>query len=229
MRKIISAFFASLCLVASQVPAQSADVSFSVGLAANQGGYHAVGTEFINQTADQSMANTTQEAGVFEDSHPSIFVELNVGDNMTVGYEYALEDLETPRNTHKKVDKRTGAASGTQRTNTAQATFSDKQTAYIQARLLGGIYTKIMYHSVDVTTNESLGTGGAYGDVSIEGLGLGLGYQHDLEDLNMFIRAEVTASGYDSVEAVNTNDVMKRIEITDMYGAEGSIRLGYAF
>ena len=228
MRKIISAFFATMCLVAFQGPAQS-DVSFSVGIAGNQGGYHAVGTEFINQTADQTMANTTQEAGVFEDSHTSVFVELNVGDNMTVGYEYAIDDIDTPSNTHLKVDKVTGAASGSQKTNTAQATFSDKTTVYLQARLLGGLYSKIMYHSVDVTTNESLGTGGAYGDVSVEGIGIGLGYQHDLEDFNMFLRAEVTASGYDSVEAINTNDVMKRIEITDMYGAEGSIRLGYAF
>ena len=229
MKKIISAFFATVCLVALQVPAQSNDVSFSIGVAGNQGGYHAVGTEIISQTADQSKAEVTQEAGVFEDTHPSVFVELNIGDNMSVGAEFALDDIETPQNTNAKVDKRTGAASGSFSTNTAKATFSDKTTVYIQARMLGGLYTKIMYHNVNVISEESLATGGAYGDATVEGLGLGIGYQYDLDDLGMFVRAEVTASGYEDVKAINSNDVMKQITIDNMYGAEGSIRVGKTF
>jgi len=229
MKKIISAIFATMCLVAFQAPAQSADLSFSVGLAGNQGGYHARGTEFIAQTADQSKAEVTSEAGVFEDSHPSVFLEVNIGDNMTVGAEFAMDDISTPTNTNAKVDKRTGAASGSLSTNTAKATFSDKTTYYIQARMLGGLYTKIMYHNVNVVTEESLATGGAYGDATVEGLGLGIGYQYDLEDLGVFVRAEVSASGYEDVKAINTNDVMKTITVDSMYGAEGSIRIGKTF
>ena len=45
MKKLISAIFATVCLVAFQAPAQSADVSFSMLVAGNQGGYHARGTE----------------------------------------------------------------------------------------------------------------------------------------------------------------------------------------
>ena len=36
-----------------------------------------------------------------------------------------------------------------------------------------------------------------------------MGYQHDLDDLGMFVRAEVTASAFEDVKAVNTNDVDK--------------------
>ena len=229
MKKIISAIFATMCLVAFQAPAQSADVSFSVGLAGNQGGYHARGTEFIAQTADQSKAEVTSEAGVFEDNHTSVFLEVNIGDNMTVGAELAVDDISTPNNTNAKVDKRTGAGSGSLSTNTAKATFSDKTTYYIQARMLGGLYTKIMYHNVNVVTEESLATGGAYGDATVEGLGLGIGYQYDLEDLGVFVRAEVSASGYEDVKAINTNDVDKTITVDSMYGAEGSIRIGKTF
>ena len=228
MRKIIIAFFATMCLVAFQGPAQS-DVSFSVGIAGNQGGYHARGTEFIAQTADQSKAEVTSEAGVFEDNHTSVFLEVNIGDNMTVGAELAVDDISTPTNTNAKVDKRTGAGSGSLSTNTAKATFSDKTTYYIQARMLGGLYTKIMYHNVNVVTEESLATGGAYGDATVEGLGLGIGYQYDLEDLGVFVRAEVSASGYEDVKAINTNDVDKTITVDSMYGAEGSIRIGKTF
>jgi len=228
MKKIISAIFATMCLVAFQAPAQSADVSFSVGLAGNQGGYHARGTEFIAQTADQSKAEVTSEAGVFEDSHPSLFLEVNIGDNMSVGAEFALDDISTPTNTNAKVDK-TGTSAAALRTNTAKATFSDKTTVYIQARMLGGLYTKIMYHNVNVISEENLATGGAYGDATVEGLGLGIGYQYDLDDLGLFVRAEVSASGYEDVKAINTNDVDKTITVDSMYGAEGSIRIGKTF
>ena len=144
MKKLISAFFASMILVAFQAPAQSADVSVSVGFAGNQGGYHAVGTELIAQTGDQSKKEVTQEAGVFEDSHPSFFLEVNIGDNMTVGAEFAMDDIQTPENTNVQFDKDAAAGSGSSVTNTAQAEFSDKTTVYIQARMLGGLYTKIM-------------------------------------------------------------------------------------
>ena len=85
MKKLISALFVSLCFAGFQTSAQAADVSFSVGFAGNQGGYHATGIEEI---ADVNGNNTnsstvTEEAGVFEDSHPSFFLELNIGDNMT--------------------------------------------------------------------------------------------------------------------------------------------------
>ena len=86
-----------------------------------------------------------------------------------------------------------------------------------------------MYHNVNVISEESIGTGGAYGDATLEGLGLGIGYQHDFDDLGIFVRAEVTASGYEDVKAVNTNDVTKQITIDNMYGAEGSIRVGKTF
>mgnify|MGYP001238411071 FL=1 len=228
MKKIFSALFATMCLVAFQAPAQSADVSFSVGIAGNQGGYHARGTETIQQTGTDKIAEIEQEAGVFEDSHPSVFLELNIGDNMTVGAEWAMDDIDTPSNTNAVADRQ-GDEDDDFVTNTAQATFSDKTTVYIQARMLGGLYTKIMYHNVNVISNETLGTGGSYGDATIEGLGLGIGYQYDLEDLGVFVRAEVTASGYEDVKAVNADDVTKVIMIDNMYGAEGSIRVGKTF
>ena len=57
-----------------------------------------------------------------------------------------------------------------------------------------------------------------------------MGYQHDLDVMGgMFVRAEVTASAYEDVKAINTTDVDKVIKVTDMYGAEGSIKIGKTF
>ena len=229
MKKLLSAILVSFSLVVLPNSSQAVDLSVSIGASTAQGGYHATGTETINATnGEYNTAAVTEEAGVFEDSHQALFGELNIGDNMTIGAEFALNDLQTPSNTNVQCDKTTTKTCSNS-TNTAQASFSDRVTVYVQARMLGGLYTKIMYHNVNVISEESLSTGGAYGDQTIEGLGMGLGYQYDIEDYGLFIRAEVTASAYENVKAVNTNDVNKVITITDMYGAEGSIKVGKTF
>ena len=45
----------------------------------------------------------------------------------------------------------------------------------------------------------------------------------------MFIRAELSASEYDSISAQNTNEADKVISVSDMYGASASIKLGKSF
>ena len=222
MKKLLSTILVSFSLAILPTSSNAVDITFSVGAGAMEGGYYGYGTEQNGLgTTDTSMIS---EGGAFTDSTGVVFGELNIGDNMSFGVEFALDDLETPTNTNAQLD---GASVVT---NTAQASFSDLTTVYLQARMLGGLYTKIMYHNVNVVTNESLGTGGTYPDREIKGLGLGIGYQHDLDVMGgMFIRAEVTASGYESVKAVNTTDVTKEITVTDIYGAQGSIKLGKTF
>ena len=231
MKKLISALFTGLCLVAFQSSAQATDVTFSVGVAGNQGGYYAVGQESRLQTAtsDGDLHKITEESGIFEDSHPSGFFEIGIGDNMAVGVEFAMSDIQTPQNTNATLDKSSSSTAGAVKTNTAQASFSDKTTVYIQARMLGGLYTRIMYHNVNLITEESLGTGSTYGDSTLEGLGLGIGYQHDLDDLGVFIRAEISASGYEDAKAISTATPGNVITVNNMYGAEGSIRIGKTF
>ena len=97
MKKLLSAIFATLCLVSFQTSAQANDVSFSIGLAGNEGGYHARGTETIQETGgiSSNVATVTSEAGAFTASHPSFFIEMNIGDNMTVGAEWALDDISS--------------------------------------------------------------------------------------------------------------------------------------
>ncbi len=222
MKKLLSTILVSFSLAILPTSSNAMDVTISVGAGAMEGGYYGYGTEQNGLgTTDTSMIS---EGGAFTDSTGVVFGELNIGDNMSFGVEFALDDLETPTNTNAQLD------GGSSVTNTAQASFSDLTTVYLQARMLGGLYTKIMYHNVNVVTNESLGTGGTYPDREIEGLGLGIGYQHDMDVMGgMFIRAEVTASGYESVKAVNTTDVTKTITVTDIYGAQGSVKIGKTF
>ena len=229
MKKLLSALFLSFSLAILPNSSQAVDMSASIGVGAMEGGYYGYGTERNGSNgatavnAHSSDGGSTSEGGAFTDSTPVVFAELNLGDNMSVGVEFAVDDIETPTNTNAQVD------GGSSKTNTAQASFSDLTTVYIQGRLIGGLYSKIMYHNVNVVTNESLGTGGTYPDREIEGLGLGLGWQQDFDDMGLFVRAEVSASAYESVKAVNSTDASKEITVTDLYGAQATIKIGKSF
>ena len=78
---------------------------------------------------------------------------------------------------------------------------------------------------VDVLTQESLGTGSKYGDTDTTGISVGLGYQYTADN-GVFIRAEVSASEYDDVNSTSEADSSKTVEVTEMYGAVGSIKVG---
>ena len=48
---------------------------FLLDLQETQGGYHAVGTETMKGKGEQTQL-LTEEAGVFEDSHQSVFLRI---------------------------------------------------------------------------------------------------------------------------------------------------------
>ena len=190
----------------------------SVGLSYNQAVFMGTGTETSTSGAGTKRNIDAEETGVFEDSIGSAFIEFKAG-IVAVGVEYFLEDVTTPENTNLQ------AASVT---NTVKATFEDHTTLYAHVNMPFGTYLKLGYHMVDVLTQESLGTGSKYGDTDTTGISVGLGYQYTADN-GVFIRAEVSASEYDDVNATSEVDTSKKVEVTEMYGAVGSIKVGKSF
>ena len=89
-------------------------------------------------------------------------------------------------------------------------------------------YLKVGYVMVDVLTQENLGTGSKYNDVDTNGITVGLGYQFNADN-GVFVRAEVSATAYDDVSATSTVDSSKQVEVSDMYGAIGALKIGKSF
>ena len=81
---------------------------------------------------------------------------------------------------------------------------------------------------VDVATQESLATGSKYNDVDTTGITAGLGYQYNADN-GVFARFEVSVTEYDDVSATSTVDANKQVEVTEMYGAIGSFKIGKSF
>ena len=81
---------------------------------------------------------------------------------------------------------------------------------------------------VELITEENLGTGGAYGNDTLEGYTLALGYNHDFGD-GMFVRGEVAHIEIDGTTLTNTNDSTKSVTADGITGMGAAISVGKSF
>ncbi len=209
------------------IQSASAVEGLSVGIALNTAAFMGSGKETkTGSGASTTKKEITEEDGAFkEDGVASVFVEYAVSDVVSLGIERFADDVTTPENLNAQ--KATGESEPLLN-NTVKATFKDHTTIYANVNMPFGTYLKLGYHMVDVITKESLGTGSKYGDVDTTGVSVGLGYQYTADN-GVFIRAEVSASEYDDVSATSEVDSTKEVEVTEMYGAVGSIKIGKSF
>ena len=209
------------------IQSASAVEGLSIGAAFNTAAFMGSGKETkTGSGASTSKKDITEEDGAFkEEGITSIFIEYAVSDLVSLGVERFADDVSTPENLNAQ--KATGESEPL-KNNTVKATFADHTTFYANINMPFNTYFKLGYHMVDVETKESLATGSKYGDVDTTGISVGLGYQYTADN-GIFIRAEVSASEYDDVNATSTVDTSKAVEVTDMYGAAGSIKLGKSF
>ena len=206
------------------IQSASAVEGITVGIALNTAAFMGSGKETMTGSgASTTQKDITEEDGAFKkDGIASIFVEYAASDMISVGIERFADDISTPENLNVQ------QASGADVNNTVKATFANHTTVYANVNMPFGTYLKLGYHFADIETKESLATGSAYNDVDTNGVSVGLGYQYNADN-GVFFRAEISASEYDDVDATSTVDSNKAVEVTDMYGATGALKIGKTF
>ena len=228
MKKILSLFVASTFWLSSVAMSE-----INVGLSYSHAGFYAVATEVFTDQRD-STESKTSEAGAFEDSFESIFVEYDMGAAI-VGINHNLNAIETPENINlQHTDGDSLGNNASQLTNKVSAKFDNMTTLYaIIPTDFYGLYFKAGYVMADIKTEESLGTGGQYPDVDTDGITAGFGFQYDQD--SFFVRVEAMASEYDEVEATNSSlqsaaeTTAKKITVNDMMSANATVSVGYSF
>ena len=78
------------------------------------------------------------------------------------------------------------------------------------------------------TQDENLGTGGAYGNTTIDGYSLALGYSMDLSD-GVFARIEASYMDLDGATLTNDNDSTKSVKADGISGYGAGISIGKSF
>ena len=194
MKKIIIAF---AMLALSTVSSHAFDRSvFSVtaGLAANQGVFGASATE-TNLQENNSTGHIKKESGVFTDSYSSQFIELGIGQLISLGYEHTPDSVTTPTN-----QTRAGMAAE----NNVSVDFNDFDTIYLRLNLpfAAGMYVKAGTVSTDLDIKET-GSSRTYNNVSTDGTMMGVGYHKFINDSRFGIRLE---GSYLELDNVSTNN-----------------------
>ena len=81
--------------------------------------------------------------------------------------------------------------------------------------------------SVDIITNENLGTGSTYGDTDTDGTMIGLGYNNTF-DSGVFFRFEGSYMEFDGASLDSSTGVAK-ISLDSLDGVSGKLSLGKTF
>ena len=207
--------------------------SVTAGIAANTGVYGATATEQGQDNSGVDYAGAkNKESGVFTDSFGSQFIELGIGQWISVGYEHTPDSLSTPTNISRE---------GSTEESSMSVDFNDLNTTYVKLNLpvLTGAYLKAGSVDTDLDIKETMGSGSTYKNVSTSGSVLGAGYSSYLGDSGFGIRFETT---YLELDDVSTNNGIakgttttlnaqnaNRVDASNIEGLQGKIALTYTF
>ena len=226
MKKIILTLFLGLFMFTSKA---SAELGINVGLSGQLGLYAATATEFDEGTNGTTSGpdETNKESEFLGLGYGSVFIEKTLGQYLLVGIDYVPSSLET-ETSETIVDDRGAASTSTRQTNKVQVDFEDLTTYYIGLNLGdSGAYVKAGIVTVDVITNESLGTGSTYGNTDLDGTLIGLGYNKGFDN-GLFVRAEGAYTEFDGA-SVTSSTTVNKITLDSLDGVTGKISIGKSF
>ena len=234
MKKLLAVISAIFVFSHSAFALERSDLSVTAGISANSAVYGASGKE-TNRAEDNTVKTIKNESGVFTDSHMSGFLELNVGEFVSLGFEHTPDSITTPEN--QRTTNRNNTA-GTSSTTRVSADFNDLNIAYLKLNIPGGVYLKAGYVETDVDVKETMASGSTYNNVSTEGTLVGVGFSKALGERGIAIRLEGSYMDLDDVTSSNgvsatggssANGGRNQIDISNMEGLNGKIALTYTF
>lgn len=221
----------------------------SIGLSGTLGVLNADGTSAQAGTSTASGTNgnsggaetaTTSNSKRSEDNmafgYGSIFMEFHLGDHIRLGVDYVpmkLESETTEKVNAKIVSKEFQHAAAYQTskagtTNNVQVDLKDLRTLYASL-YLNSFYLKAGIMEGDLITNEKMGTGSSYGNTTLEGTVIALGYERSL-DKGYFVRGEVQQLELDNITLKSTgSENTTTINVKGMEGMSGMLSVGKSF
>jgi len=229
MKKITIAI---LMVFASYSISSAMELGINVGLTGNVGVFHGEGKDSRtgpNET-DVQKDDTTAVAG-----YTSYFIEKTLWNSgplsrIAIGYDKmnGVLSSETAQNTRSDLTLAgtTTSSIANPVENKIQVDFENMETLYVSVDLWNGVYAKMGEVSVDMKTNESLGTGATYDNVALDAKMFGLGFEKDIPYWGMFMRFEGKYMDFDNETATSGDNT---ISIVGLEGATGALSIGKSF
>lgn len=219
MKKLLLTIVLSVFYVSSA----SAELGVNVGVSGQAGIFAASATE---STGTTKKGNGTEHGSA---GWGSVFIEGTFNDKFIIGLDYVPQALESDTTETAKSDKGVGAVTPTAVTNKVQVDFEDLTTLYAGLMLNDNFYVKAGITTVDVITNENLGTGASYANAELDGTMFGIGY-HNALDNGVFFRFEGNYMTFDGATVTATGTAANnKIELRNLDGVSGKISFGKTF
>jgi len=202
------------------------EVGVNIGVSGNMGLFGATAQETHSGKTTSSITSSDSDSEIAAVAYGSIFIEKELG-RFLIGFDYVPTPFESDTVETAKQDDQTAnpaAAVKTVATNKVQVDLEDLYTIYVGLNVTENAYIKAGITSMDVITNESLGTGSSYGNTSLDGSMIGVGYHKDFD--SMFVRVEGNYMNFDGV-SLTSNDNTIRLKSLD--GVTGKVSIGKSF
>ena len=225
MKKLITILFFTLYMGASY-----AEMSFGISGALTQ--IDASGTE--TEGGETNSKNVSHATII-----PSLFIEYSIMDRITVGLDYIPMTADVSDKTYKRTDietSMTGTAttSATSRSQSAQAELDNHITLYADVMINDEAFIKLGAVQVDLSTNETLGTGSKYGNETLNGYVVGLGIKKEvggIKGVGKFVKMEFVFTDYDDI-SLNSSVARTGVTTNNKITADldtTAFKISYAF
>jgi len=215
LRKIKPAtFLIAIVLMLSALASSVMAGNFNVGAVYSGSLYYLEGEEQLKQNGNLSKGDTTETMQI-----PSLFIEYNTGEmaNSGDGWVWGIDivpfETQLVEEVRSTTDMNVDQITGDTVTQNIQADLRFHSTLYLETPgKLGGFYGKAGISTVQINTNESLGTGAEYPNEQVFGVTAGIGFKRYIG--NLFTKIEGTGSMYETINLTSrTSDAATKIEI----------------
>ena len=188
------------------------------------------GDHSSNTTSTKVTKNASDEKENAEGAFAlgSVFAEYQFNDQISFGIGYVPHSSESEEAVNTQNMHAVATGEDSQSTNRVKVAFEDLTTIYALANVNDNVYAKFGYMQVEAVTKEVLATGGAYGDTTLDGFTIGLGYNMDL-DGGMFVRAEAAYMEIDGATLTNSNDSTKSVSADGIEGYGAALSIGKSY
>jgi hypothetical protein len=219
MKKIIL----SIVLTVFSFTSASAEIGVNVGASGQVGVFIATAKD-DDRNAAGALVKTQKTTDYMSAGYGSLFIEKTLGDKFAIGIDYVPQSLETETTEVSRTTEGELQAQ-TQHENKIQVDFEDLTTFYAAFNVNENLYIKGGVASVDVITNENLGTGGSYANTNLDATMFGFGYNKNMDN-GVFFRLEANYMDFDGASLSSGDHV---ISLTSLHGLNGKLSIGRSF
>ena len=219
MKKLLTSIF-GLVLISFSANAVERKIGFTAALT----DFESSGTETLKSSSNKTSADVSEQVIV-----PSLFFEITNNSGLGIGLDFVPVDAELGSKQKAKVDTDTDDTEDNAGTNKASADISGHQTIYLMVPIKAA-FLKVGYVTADIETTENLDTGTTYGNKSVDGTMVSLGFDRDMPN-GSFIRAEVAYTDYDDITltgSADSDDASNKVD-ADIDATSLRLSVGRAF